>query len=62
MKKKEHTLESVRASLARKGAIIDSTTCNLKQAKNIGIKSWGKVDYLRTVHKYHITGVTHTTE
>lgn len=33
--------------LEKKGAVIDSKTINLKNAKNIGNKSLGRIDLLR---------------
>jgi hypothetical protein len=55
---KDYTVEVVEKSLERKGVkIVDNNTIDISGAKNIGIKSWGKIDFLRYHERYFFTGL-----
>ena len=54
---KNYTVERVKRSLEKKGVRIDNMDIVLIGAKNLGIKSWGMVDFLRYHEKYYLTGL-----
>lgn len=61
MANKNYNENNVINSLRRKGTIniniVDKVIKIVRNANNIGNGSWGKIDYLRNVHKYIVTFV-----
>lgn len=56
MSKNKYTENSVVKSLSRKGSVsvntVNKTIEIVRGTVDLGIKSWGKIDYLTNIHKY----------
>jgi hypothetical protein len=58
--RKNYTIEKVRYSLERLGVSVSGTEIDTSHAKShIGIKSWGKIDFLRNHCKYYLVRKVH---